>query len=129
MMQFISTNFFGECLSSPKRSENSSMGEYSLAKATVEGSSPFFRLGLSRLELLTLRLSGVYSNQLSYKPVSIVPGKIRTLNFQIRSLILYPIELQALPGEKGLEPLTYGFGDHCSTIGTILLFFVYVPFV
>jgi hypothetical protein len=26
-------------------------------------------LGLSRLELLTLRLSGVYSNQLSYKPI------------------------------------------------------------
>jgi hypothetical protein len=48
--------------------ENSSMVEYSLAKAKVEGSSPFFRLGLSRLELLTLRLSGVYSNQLSYKP-------------------------------------------------------------
>jgi hypothetical protein len=44
------------------------MVEYSLAKAKVEGSNPFFRLGLSRLELLTLRLSGVYSNQLSYKP-------------------------------------------------------------
>ena len=50
------------------QSENSSMVEYSLAKAKVEGSNPFFRLGLSRLELLTLRLSGVYSNQLSYKP-------------------------------------------------------------
>ena len=25
-------------------------------------------MGLSRFELLTLRLSGVYSNQLSYKP-------------------------------------------------------------
>ena len=24
-------------------------------------------------------------------------------------------------GEKGFEPLTFGFGDHCSTIGTILL--------
>ena len=24
-------------------------------------------------------------------------------------------------GEKGVEPLTFGFGDHCSTIGTILL--------
>ena len=45
------------------------MVEYSLAKAKVEGSNPFFRLGLSRLELLTLRLSGVYSNQLSYKPL------------------------------------------------------------
>lgn len=45
------------------------MVEYSLAKAKVEGSNPFFRLGLSRLELLTLRLSGVYSNQLSYKPI------------------------------------------------------------
>ena len=51
------------------QSENSSMVEYSLAKAKVEGSNPFFRLGLSRLELLTLRLSGVYSNQLSYKPI------------------------------------------------------------
>ena len=50
-----------------------------------------------------------------------MPGKIRTLNFQIRSLILYPIELQAFSGEKGLEPLTFGFGDHCSTIATILL--------
>ena len=58
-----------------------------------------------------------------------MPGKIRTLNFQIRSLTLYPIELQALPGEKGFEPLTYGFGDHCSTIGTILLRLSEVPFV
>ena len=57
-----------------------------------------------------------------------MPGKSRTLNFQIRSLILYPIELQALPGEKGFEPLTYGFGDHCSTIGTILLLFETRPF-
>jgi hypothetical protein len=24
-------------------------------------------------------------------------------------------------GEKGFEPLTFGFGDHCSTIGTIPL--------
>ena len=24
-------------------------------------------------------------------------------------------------GEKGFEPLTFGFGDHCSTIGTTLL--------
>ncbi len=24
-------------------------------------------------------------------------------------------------GEKGFEPLTYGFGNHCSTIRTILL--------
>lgn len=24
-------------------------------------------------------------------------------------------------GEKGVEPLTYGFGDHYSTIKTILL--------
>jgi hypothetical protein len=24
-------------------------------------------------------------------------------------------------GEKGLEPLTFGFGDHCSTFGTTLL--------
>ena len=57
-----------------------------------------------------------------------MPGKIRTLNFQIRSLALYPVELQArsLSGEKGFEPLTFGFGDHCSTVGTILLF---VPFV
>ena len=102
------------------------MVEYSLAKAKVEGSNPFFRLGLSSLELLTLRLSGVYSNQLSYKPIPYMPGKIRTLNFQIRSLTLYPIELQAFPGEKGFEPLTFGFGDHCSTVGTILLF---VPFV
>ena len=51
-----------------------------------------------------------------------MPGKIRTLNFQIRSLTLYPIELQALSGEKGFEPLTFGFGDHCSTVRTILLF-------
>ena len=29
-------------------------------------------LGLSRFELLTLRLSGVYSNQLSYKPINII---------------------------------------------------------
>ena len=50
-----------------------------------------------------------------------MPGKIRTLNFQIRSLTLYPIELQALSGEKGFEPLTFGFGDHCSTVRTILL--------
>ena len=57
-----------------------------------------------------------------------MPGKIRTLNFQIRSLALYPIELQArhMAGEKGFEPLTFGFGDHCSTFGTILLS---VPFV
>lgn len=57
-----------------------------------------------------------------------MPGKIRTLNFQIRSLALYPVELQArhMAGEKGFEPLTFGFGDHCSTVGTILLF---VPFV
>jgi hypothetical protein len=27
----------------------------------------------------------------------------------------------AKSGEKGFEPLTFGFGDHCSTIGTILL--------
>ena len=26
-----------------------------------------------------------------------------------------------LSGEKGFEPLTFGFGNHCSTIGTILL--------
>ena len=53
-----------------------------------------------------------------------MPGKIRTLNFQIRSLALYPVELQArsLSGEKGFEPLTFGFGDHCSTVRTILLF-------
>lgn len=25
-----------------------------------------------------------------------------------------------IAGEKGFEPLTYGFGDHCSTFGTIL---------
>ena len=57
-----------------------------------------------------------------------MPGKIRTLNFQIRSLALFPIELQApfSTGEKGFEPLTFGFGDHCSTFGTILLS---VPFV
>lgn len=55
-----------------------------------------------------------------------MPGKIRTLNFQIRSLALYPVELQArhMSGEKGFEPLTFGFGDHCSTIGTTLLFLV-----
>ena len=57
-----------------------------------------------------------------------MPGKIRTLNFQIRSLALSPVELQALSksGEKGFEPLTFGFGDHYSTVGTILLT---VPFV
>ena len=40
-----------------------------------------------------------------------MPGKIRTLNFQIRSLALYPVELQArhMSGEKGFEPLTFGF--------------------
>ena len=79
------------------------MVEYSLAKAKVEGSNPFFRLGLSRLELLTLRLSGVYSNQLSYRLIRYA-WKIRTLNFQIRSLTLYPIELQALSGEKDSNP-------------------------
>ena len=57
-----------------------------------------------------------------------MPGKIRTLNFQIRSLALYPVELQArhMAGEKGFEPLPFGFGDRCSTVGTILLS---VPFV
>ena len=69
MMQFIYIkHFVGPNYLAPTQCENSSMVEYSLAKAKVEGSSPFFRLGLSRLELLTLRLSGVYSNQLSYKP-------------------------------------------------------------
>ena len=69
MMQFTYIkHFVGLNYVAPIQSENSSMVEYSLAKAKVEGSSPFFRLGLSRLELLTLRLSGVYSNQLSYKP-------------------------------------------------------------
>ena len=38
-------------------------------KPKVKGSNPFSPvLGLSRLELLTLRLSGVRSNQLSYRP-------------------------------------------------------------
>jgi hypothetical protein len=69
MMQFTYIkHFVGLNYVAPIQSENSSMVEYSLAKAKVEGSNPFFRLGLSRLELLTLRLSGVYSNQLSYKP-------------------------------------------------------------
>lgn len=27
-----------------------------------------------------------------------------------------------MAGGKGLEPLTFGFGDHCSTIRTTLLF-------
>ena len=78
----------------------------------------------SRLELLTTRLSGVHSNQLSYwllKSASlralartrakgaklkalknlwfylnkITLGKTRTFNPQIRSLILYPIEPRA----------------------------------
>ena len=51
----------------------------------------------SRLELLTTRLSGVHSNQLSYWLYSneITLGKTRTFNPQIRSLILYPIEPRA----------------------------------
>ena len=51
----------------------------------------------SRLELLTTRLSGVHSNQLSYWLYynEITLGKTRTFNPQIRSLILYPIEPRA----------------------------------
>ena len=49
-------------------------------------------LGLSRLELLTLRLSGVHSNQLSYRPF--VLGKGRTLNLRIRSSALYPLSYE-----------------------------------
>ena len=77
-------------------------------------------MGLSRLELLTLRLSGVHSNHLSYRPAFML-GKIRTLNFRIRSSALYPLSYEHFTGEKGFEPLTFGFGDHCSTIGTTLL--------
>ena len=51
-------------------------------------------MGSSRLELLTIRLSGVHSNRLSYEPLDML-GKIRTLNPHIRSVVLYPIELQA----------------------------------
>ena len=83
------------------------MVEYSLAKARVEGSSPFSaikNMGLSRLELLTLRLSGVHSNQLSYRPL-IMLGKTRTLNFRIRSSALYPLSYEHTTGEKGFEPL------------------------
>ena len=29
-------------------------------------------------------------------------------------------------GEKGFEPLTFGFGDHCSTVGTTLLSITHV---
>ena len=82
-------------------------------------------LSLGRLELPTLRLSGVHSNQLSYRPLYML-GKTRTLNFRIRSSALYPLSYEHFTGEKGFEPLTFGFGDHCSTVGTILLF---VPFV
>lgn len=35
-----------------------------------------------------------------------MPGKTRTLSLQIRSLTLYPIELQARKRKKGLEPST-----------------------
>lgn len=89
-----------------------------VSKTKCKGSNPFSpvikkiilvsldNLSQSRVELLTLRLSGVYSNLLSYWLMMIktffylvfedfVPGKIRTLNPQIRSLILYPIEPQA----------------------------------
>lgn len=121
MMRFICINFFwwGVYHSTKIQSESSSMVECSLAKAKAEGSIPFFRLGLSRLELLTLRLSGVHSNQLSYRPF--VLGKGRTLNLRIRSSALYPLSYEHFAGEKGFEPLTFGFGDHCSTIGTTLL--------
>ena len=61
-------------------------------------------LGLSRLELLTLRLSGVHSNQLSYRPLYML-GKTRTLNFRIRSSALYPLSYEHTTGEKGFEPL------------------------
>jgi len=30
----------------------------------------FFMMGLSRFELLTIHLSGVYSNHLSYRPIN-----------------------------------------------------------
>ena len=36
-----------------------------------------YLVGLGRLELPTSRLSGVYSNQLSYKPVSDAEGEIK----------------------------------------------------
>ena len=78
-------------------------------------------MGLGRFELPTLRLSGVHSNQLSYRPLYNMLGKTRTLNFRIRSSALYPLSYEHFTGEKGFEPLTFGFGDHCSTIGTTLL--------
>ena len=62
-----------------------------------------YYMSQSRLELLTTRLSGVHSNQLSYWLLKslrlslnkITLGKTRTFNPQIRSLILYPIEPRA----------------------------------
>ena len=46
------------------------------------------------------------------------PGRSRTPNLQIRSLTLYPIELQALKilkhgGERGIRTLVPGFPDSC----------------
>ena len=54
-------------------------------------------MGLGGLEPPTLRLSGVYSNQLSYKLVTgfyicvkekVMPGEARTPNRSIRSRVL-----------------------------------------
>ncbi len=34
---------------------------------------------------------------------------------------LTPLKMEEFTGEKGFEPLTFGFGDHYSTVETILL--------
>lgn len=47
-------------------------------------------------------------------------GKNRTFNLQIRSLMLYPIKLQAFTGVKGLEPLIDDIKNRCLTNLAIL---------
>ena len=39
-----------------------------------------------------------------------MPGKVRTLNSHIRSVVLYPIELQAQTAEKGIRTLDPNLG-------------------
>ena len=63
-------------------------------------------VGLTRLELVTSRLSGVRSNQLSYRPIYGGDEEIRTPDPLLARQVLSQLSYTPIIGLNGLEPST-----------------------
>jgi hypothetical protein len=73
-------------------------------------------VGLSGLEPPTSRLSGVRSNQLSYRPLLERVMGIEPTTSAWKAEVL-PVNYTRLKmvAQDGIEPPTHGFSVHCST--------------